>query len=104
MKSENKFVVAYDPKIRRRVLFAIKEGYIVSLVTGHKIKYPSHVHQWRMKAKIKPARNNKNFDVVMLSEYCKECGRIRVAEKIEISWGIYFEAKKRHLKKWGWLK
>lgn len=38
-KKEIKFFYAYDPIIRRRVPHALIQGYLVSMVTGNKLKY-----------------------------------------------------------------
>lgn len=36
---KNKYIYAYDSKVKRRVVFAIKGKHAISLVTGVKIKY-----------------------------------------------------------------
>ena len=38
-KTEKFFVYAYDPKIKRRVVHVVINGWAYSLVTGHKFKY-----------------------------------------------------------------
>jgi len=39
-EEEKKYIYAYDPKIKRRVVHVVnKKGIATSLVTGHKIKY-----------------------------------------------------------------
>ena len=39
---ENKLYYAYDPTIKKRVAFVKKGGYLISLVTGHKLKEARH--------------------------------------------------------------
>jgi len=42
MKQEKpmaKYIYAYDPIIRKRVVHVVKGGYAISMVTGHKFKY-----------------------------------------------------------------
>ena len=34
-----KFISAIDPTIRTRVLFLVKNGWAVSIITGYKFKY-----------------------------------------------------------------
>lgn len=33
------FIQAYDPVIKRRVLFQVQDGVAISTVSGHKFKY-----------------------------------------------------------------
>lgn len=33
------YITAYDPTIRKRVLFIVKNGWAVSVITGYKFKY-----------------------------------------------------------------
>lgn len=37
--SAPKYITAYDPLIKRRVVFIVKNGWAISLVTGHKFWY-----------------------------------------------------------------
>jgi hypothetical protein len=34
-----KYITAYDPSIRKRVLFIVKNDWAISVVTGYKFKY-----------------------------------------------------------------
>ena len=34
-----KYITAYDPSIRKRVLFIVRNGWAVSVITGYKFKY-----------------------------------------------------------------
>jgi hypothetical protein len=34
-----KYITAFDPKLRKRVLFIVKNGWAVSVITGYKFKY-----------------------------------------------------------------
>ena len=34
-----KYITAFDPKIRKRVVFVVSNGIAVSLVTGYKFRY-----------------------------------------------------------------
>lgn len=34
-----KYITAYDPTIRKRVLFVVKGDWAVSVITGYKFKY-----------------------------------------------------------------
>lgn len=34
-----KYITAYDPKIRKRVLFLVKNGIAISVITGYSFKY-----------------------------------------------------------------
>ncbi len=36
---EKKYIYAFDPLIKRRVVHVVLNGWAVSLVTGHKFKY-----------------------------------------------------------------
>jgi len=36
---EKKYISAIDPIIKERVLFLLKDGWAISLITGHKFKY-----------------------------------------------------------------
>ncbi|MCF7910554.1 hypothetical protein K9L16_02675 [Candidatus Pacearchaeota archaeon] len=36
---KTKYIYAYDPKIKRRVVHIVKQGKAISLVTGNKFKY-----------------------------------------------------------------
>lgn len=38
-KPDSKYIVAYDPKIRRRTTFIIHEGRAISLISGHSFSY-----------------------------------------------------------------
>jgi hypothetical protein len=35
----SKYISAYDPKIRRRILFLVKNGIAISMLTGYSFKY-----------------------------------------------------------------
>lgn len=39
-KVQNKFVYAYDPIIKRRIVHLVKDGIAISMVTGHRFKMP----------------------------------------------------------------
>jgi len=34
-----KYYYAYDPKVKRRVVHVLMNGYLVSMITGHKFKF-----------------------------------------------------------------
>jgi len=36
---EKHYISAIDPIIKKRVLFLLKDGWAISLITGHKFKY-----------------------------------------------------------------
>jgi hypothetical protein len=36
----NKYVYAFDPEIKRRVVHVIRGDWAISLVTGHRFRYP----------------------------------------------------------------
>ena len=38
-KSDFKYIYAFDPIIKKRVVHVVKNGYAISLVTGHKFRY-----------------------------------------------------------------
>ena len=35
----NKYITAYDPVIKHRVVFRVIKGYAISLVSGYKFQY-----------------------------------------------------------------
>ena len=35
----NKYIIAYDPIIKHKVLFRVIKGYAISLLSGYKFKY-----------------------------------------------------------------
>lgn len=37
-----KYITAYDPKIKRRVVHVVRNGVAVSLVTGNKFRYSKY--------------------------------------------------------------
>jgi len=41
MSTENRkhYITAIDPIIKKRVLFIVKDGWAISLITGHRFKY-----------------------------------------------------------------
>ncbi len=39
VKKKKTFIYAYDPKIKRRVVHVVSNGFAISLVTGNKFKY-----------------------------------------------------------------
>lgn len=41
-KKSTKFIYAYDPKIKRRVVHAVEGEYAISLVTGKKFNLKKH--------------------------------------------------------------
>lgn len=36
-----RYITAYDPIIKRRVLHILRDGYAISVITGNKFKYRS---------------------------------------------------------------
>lgn len=38
-KKKNVYIFAYDPEIERRVVHVCRDGYAISIMTGHKFKY-----------------------------------------------------------------
>jgi len=34
-----RYISAFDPQIKKRVLFIIKDGWAISLISGYKFKY-----------------------------------------------------------------
>jgi hypothetical protein len=34
-----KYIYAYDPIIKRRIAYVVKEGWAISLVSGHRFRY-----------------------------------------------------------------
>ncbi len=38
-EKNNKYIYAFDQKIKKRVLHVVKNGYAISLITGNKFKY-----------------------------------------------------------------
>lgn len=38
-KMEKKYISAFDPTIKKRVLFIVKNGYAISIISGYKFKY-----------------------------------------------------------------
>lgn len=47
------YITAYDPVIKKRVLFKLKNGWAISVITGHKFKYTP------TKRKTPPAKKKK---------------------------------------------
>ncbi|MDA8054123.1 MAG: hypothetical protein M0Z77_00555 [Thermoplasmatales archaeon] len=38
-RSKEKYITAYDPIIKKRVVHKVINGWAISLVTGHKFRY-----------------------------------------------------------------
>lgn len=46
-----KYITAYDPTIKKRVLFKLVDGWAVSVITGHKFRYkPGNLKQKEKKS------------------------------------------------------
>ncbi|MHB1811398.1 MAG: hypothetical protein ACYCPR_03165 [Thermoplasmataceae archaeon] len=39
MTDKPKYITAFDPIIKKRVLFIVKNGWAISVITGHKFRY-----------------------------------------------------------------
>jgi len=39
MAKKQKYITAFDPVIRERVLSIVKDGWAILVITGHKFKY-----------------------------------------------------------------
>jgi hypothetical protein len=51
MTKKPKYITAFDPIIKERVLFILKDGWAISLITGHKFRY-----------EVKKMKNKKESD------------------------------------------
>ena len=38
-KQKHTFIYAMDPYLKRRVVYVVKDGWAISLISGHKFKY-----------------------------------------------------------------
>lgn len=36
---ENKYIYAFDPYLGMRIVYVVKDGFAISLATGHKFKF-----------------------------------------------------------------
>lgn len=37
---KEKYIFAFDPTIKKRVLFIVKNGWAISVITGYRFRYP----------------------------------------------------------------
>ena len=51
----DKYITAIDPTLKRRVLFLVKNGWAISVITGYKFRYVMH----------KSNQNWLHFNIVM---------------------------------------